>query len=72
MSAIGQAPKAKLLISSHSDYRREDFIFARTQSCAMRQMPWDNRIKPLRSWDSILYPVLGVAGAVLLILDLLR
>ena len=72
MSAIGHAPKAKLLISSHSDYRREDFIFARTQSCAMREMPWANRIRPLRSWDSILYPALGIAGAALLILDLLR
>ena len=70
MSAIGHKPK--LFISSHSDYRREDFIFARTQSCALRDMPWDNRIKPLRSWDSIIFTALGFAGAVLLTLDLLR
>lgn len=70
MSAIGQKPK--LFISSHSDYRREDFIFARTQSCTLRELPWDKRIKPLRSWDSILYSALGIAGAVFLTLDLLR
>jgi hypothetical protein len=38
----------------------------------MRAMPWDSRVKPLRSWDSVLYSVLGIAGAVLLTLDLLR
>ena len=72
MSAIGQAPKAKLLISAHSNYRREDFIFARTQSCTLRDTPWDSRLKPLRSWDSILYSALGVAGALLLALDIFR
>ena len=35
---------------AHADYRREDFVFARTQSLAMREMEWDGRLKPLKPW----------------------
>jgi hypothetical protein len=35
-------------IAAHADYRREDFIFPRTQSLAMRDMEWESRLKPIR------------------------
>ncbi len=38
------------LIGAHADYRREDFVFARTQSLEMRDMEWEGRLKPLKSW----------------------
>ena len=37
-------------IGAHADYRREDFVFARTQSLAMRGMEWESRIKPIKPW----------------------
>lgn len=39
-------------IGAHADYRREDFVFARQQSLAMRQMEWENRLKPIKPWGS--------------------
>jgi hypothetical protein len=39
-------------IGAHADYRREDFVFARTQSLAMRAMQWERRLKPIRPWGS--------------------
>ena len=39
-------------IGAHADYRREDFVFARQQSMAMRQMEWESRLKPIRPWGS--------------------
>ncbi len=38
------------VIGSHADYRREDYMFQRTQSLAMRTLEWENRLKPLHSW----------------------
>ncbi|MBV9541233.1 MAG: hypothetical protein JO167_08175, partial [Alphaproteobacteria bacterium] len=29
------------------------FVFNRTQSLNMRAMPWERRLKPLRSWSDI-------------------
>ncbi len=69
MSAIGLATprfadKARLL-SAHADYRRSDFIFDRTQSPAMRDLPWDGRLKPMRCWCEITtYAAAGVLGAI--------
>jgi len=37
-------------ISAHADYRREDFVFARTQSLEMRGLEWESRLKPLKPW----------------------
>jgi hypothetical protein len=37
-------------IAAHADYRREDFVFQRTQSLAMRELEWDKRLKPLKPW----------------------
>ena len=44
---IGGEPK---VISAHADYRREDYVFQRTQSLAMQAREWDRRIKPMRPW----------------------
>ncbi|MBV8976950.1 MAG: hypothetical protein JO261_10065 [Alphaproteobacteria bacterium] len=38
------------MIAAHADYRREDFVFQRTQSLAMRALEWENRLKPLKPW----------------------
>jgi hypothetical protein len=64
MSAIGisgGAAFAPRIISAHAEHRRNDFIFPRTQSLAFRDAPWEERIKPLRSWSEI-----SVYGAVAL------
>jgi hypothetical protein len=39
-----------ICIGAHADYRREDFVFARTQSLAMRAREWEDRLKPMRHW----------------------
>ena len=39
-------------IGAHADYRREDFVFSRTQSLAMQAREWENRLKPIRPWGS--------------------
>jgi hypothetical protein len=39
-------------IGAHADYRREDFVFARQQSVALRQMEWESRLKPIKPWGS--------------------
>lgn len=38
------------VIGAHADYRREDFIFPRTQSPQLRELEWENRLKPLKPW----------------------
>ena len=38
------------VIGAHADYRREDFVFARTQSLEMRDMEWECRLKPIKPW----------------------
>ena len=63
MSAIGVSKirvrpalprkSAPRIICAHADHRRSDFIFQRTQSLTMRAAPWENRIRPLRSWSEI-------------------
>lgn len=50
----------EICISAHADYRREDFVFARTQSLAMQAMKWENRLKPIRPWGSNLLANLAV------------
>ena len=74
MSAIGLLPRpqGKIIISSHADYRREDFVFARTQSVSSRNLPWDHSTPPLRSWDRIVYWSAGAITALCISLGLLR
>jgi hypothetical protein len=38
------------VIGAHADYRREDYVFQRTQSLAMRALEWESRLKPMRPW----------------------
>ena len=73
MSAIGleSRPQAKALISCHADYRREHFVFARTQSSALRNLPWEHRTKPLQSWDRLFYNGLGIAALIAVLFALL-
>jgi hypothetical protein len=59
-------------ISAHADYRHEDYYFARTQSRALSEREWVHSDRPLRSWSEILYPALGVAGAVLAVLEIVH
>ena len=74
MSAIGLVPrpKAKMIISRYADYRREDFMFPRTQSYALREMAWENPSKPLKSWDRLVYAGIGAAAFAGATLELFR
>jgi len=38
------------VIGAHADFRREDYVFQRTQSIAMRALEWESRMKPMRPW----------------------
>ncbi len=73
MSAIGISNDGQAhafpprFISAHADYRHTDFVFPRTQSLALRDAPWEQRIKPLRSWSEIgAYGVTALAAMGLL------
>lgn len=46
-------------------------VFARQQSLAMREMAWESRIKPLRSWSSLVTPWAGAAMLALALLAVL-
>ena len=74
MSAIGLLPRPtpKLIVSRHADWRREDFVFPRTQSAVMRDMPWEDRAQPLKSWDRMVYSCVGLASLGFAVLELLR
>jgi hypothetical protein len=36
----------------HADYRREHYIFPRSQSPEMREQEWEDRLPPLKHWGS--------------------
>ena len=74
MSAIGLLPRPapKLIISRHADYRRDDFVFQRTQSCSTRDVPWERRTPPLQSWDKLVYSSLGIFALAAAALELFR
>jgi hypothetical protein len=40
-------------IGAHADYCRDDFIFPRMQSRAMRETPWGPRTRRMRSWSEL-------------------
>jgi hypothetical protein len=69
MSAIGLRPTFESrarLIGAHADYSRNDFIFPRTQSPALRATPWEHRIKPRLAWGEIYaYGMAAVVGTLL-------
>jgi hypothetical protein len=37
-------------IGAHAEYRREDYIFPRTQSPALRALKWEHRLPPIKPW----------------------
>ena len=41
-----------ICIAAHADYRREDFIFPRTQSLKTRSLKWEKRLPPMKPWGS--------------------
>ena len=60
------------VISTHADFRHEDYVFARTQSRALQAAEWEKTAPPFRSWSEILYPALGVAAAVLAVAEIVH
>ena len=46
---------------AHADYSRDDYVFPRTQSLAMRAAEWGRREKPLKSWGGNIVVNLAVA-----------
>jgi hypothetical protein len=67
MSAAGLARRPGALISAQADYKRSDFIFPRTQSLAFRDVPWERRLRPQRTWGEIgTYAALACAGTLLM------
>jgi hypothetical protein len=64
MSAIGM-PK---IISSHANYRHEDYFFSRTQSRSLNELGWERREGPLHSWSEFFYPTASVIGTLLIML----
>ena len=47
------AEEPSFAIGAHADYCREDFIFPRMQSRTMRETPWAERAKPMKTWSEI-------------------
>ena len=47
-----QLRKAPRFAGVHADYRRDDYVFPRTQSLAMRELKWEERMQPLKRWGS--------------------
>jgi hypothetical protein len=68
MSAIGHNSH----LSAHANYRREDYVFARTQSRQTGALDWETPTPPLHSWSEILYPALGLAGAAVALFEVLH
>jgi hypothetical protein len=50
-----------ICIAAHADYRREDFVFPRTQSLKMRGLKWENRLPPMKPWGSNLVANLALS-----------
>jgi hypothetical protein len=68
MSAIGLIPDKGFRMSAYADYRHDHLVFARQQSNALRELDWEDRIPPLKSWSSLLAPWLALAGLAAVIL----
>ncbi len=54
MSAIGLSNGKNFAISAYADYRHDSLVFSRVQSPQLRAMEWEGRLKPLRSWSSLI------------------
>jgi hypothetical protein len=62
-------PRRSFAIGAHADYCREDFIFPRMQSRSMRETPWGERSKPMKTWSEIagIGLIFGLASCVLMV-----
>lgn len=64
MSAIGLSAASRgkgFAISAYADIRHEQMFFERQQSLTLRNMEWEDRIKPMTSWSALILRGLGVA-----------
>ena len=68
MSATGYSQ----VLSAHADYRREDYVFARTQSRQTGAAEWEGRLPRLHSWSEILYPAVGLTAAAMTLFEVLH
>lgn len=50
-------------ISSHANFRHEDYFFQRVQSRALASLEWEGRIPALRAWGNY---IAGAGACVLL------
>jgi hypothetical protein len=60
------------VISSHADYRRSDYMFARQQSRALSDLEWEDREAPIHSWAEALPTILGIATAAIVLLEVVH
>lgn len=60
------------IISSHADYRHEDYYFERTQSRAFRALKWGKTEAPLRSWSDYFYPALAGLSAFAVLAEIIH
>lgn len=71
MSAIGLPNGKNFVLSAHANYSHDAMMFARQQSPALRELEWENRLNPLKSWISLLTPwAAGALAATLLLVGL--
>ena len=59
-------------ISSHADYRHEDYFFERTQSRALQAREWERSEAPIRSWSEYLYPTLAAVTALAAVVEIIH
>lgn len=74
MSAIGLSAASRgkgFAISAYADIRHEQMFFERQQSLTLRNMEWEDRIKPMTSWSALILRGLGVAVLVYALLTVL-
>ncbi len=64
MSAIGISRNSRNYVMSACGYNHSLLVFERQQSLEMRDMEWEDRVKPLTSWSVLL--VRGAGAFVLL------
>jgi hypothetical protein len=59
-------------ISSHADFRHNDFFFERTQSRALQAREWEKTEAPIRSWSEYLYPSLAAVSALAAVVEIIH
>jgi hypothetical protein len=59
-------------ISSHADFRHNDYFFERTQSRALQAREWEKTEAPIRSWSEYLYPSLAAVSALAAVVEIIH